>query len=72
MTADELQLPPSNCLAVEDGLSGLEAARRCGMQTVAIGEDLRNVNADFWAENILLADLPGIVERDYVPPDGAE
>lgn len=72
LTADELQLPPSNCLAVEDGLPGLEAARRCGMQTVAIGEDLRNVNADFWAENILLADLPGIVERDYVPPNGAE
>lgn len=67
--ADELQLPPENCLVVEDGRAGIEAARRCGMQMMAIGEGLHDVNADYWAESIMKADLPGIIERDYIPEE---
>lgn len=70
--ADALQLPPENCLVVEDGHAGLEASRRCGMQTLAIGMDLRDENSDYWAQSLLEADLPGIIERDYVARDGKE
>lgn len=64
--ADALQVPPENCLVAEDGHPGVEAAKKCGMQVLAIGEELRAVNSDYWAESLLKADLPGIIERDYV------
>jgi beta-phosphoglucomutase len=37
LAAGRLGVPPSRCLAVEDGLSGLESARRAGMAVVGIG-----------------------------------
>lgn len=66
LAAEELQVPPQNCLAVEDSRSGLEAARRCGMRALAIGESLKNAAVYAWAESLEAADLPGLVERDYV------
>ena len=68
--SDALQVPPQNCLAVEDGRPGGEAARRCGMKLLAIGENMTNVNADYWYENIDRADLPDIIRRDYIENDG--
>lgn len=64
--ADAMQLPPENCLVVEDGRPGVEAAKKCGMRVLAVGKDLMEAPADFWAESLAAADLPGIVERDYV------
>lgn len=66
LAAEKLMVPPQNCFAVEDGRSGVEAARRCGMQVMAVGESLRESKADAWAESIRKADLPRIIERDYV------
>lgn len=66
LAAEKLFTPPQNCLVVEDGRSGVEAAHRCGMRALAIGKDLKGGGADLWAESILQADLPGIIEREYV------
>ena len=37
LAAERLGVPPSRCLVVEDGLSGIEGARRAGMAVVGIG-----------------------------------
>jgi len=37
VAADDLTVPPSRCLVVEDSASGVEAARRAGMCSVAVG-----------------------------------
>ena len=37
MAADALNVPPSRCLVVEDSPSGIEAARRAGMRSIAVG-----------------------------------
>lgn len=68
LAAERLQVPPENCLVVEDGRAGAEAARRCRMLLMAIGDALHNVNADYWAESLETVDLPGVIERDYVRP----
>jgi beta-phosphoglucomutase len=36
--AEELNVRPEKCVAVEDAQSGIEAAKRAGMTTVAVGE----------------------------------
>ena len=66
LAAEQLQVPPDNCLVVEDGRAGAEAARRCRMQLLAIGDSLHDFNADYWADNLKKADLPGLIERDYI------
>lgn len=35
--AERLGLPPSQCLVIEDGLAGVEAARRAGMAVLGLG-----------------------------------
>lgn len=37
LAAERLGVPPSRCMVVEDGLSGIESARRAGMAVVGIG-----------------------------------
>ncbi len=37
LAAERLQAPPSRCVVVEDSSSGIEAARRAGMPSVAVG-----------------------------------
>lgn len=64
--AERLEVPPENCLVVEDGRAGAEAAHRCRMRLLSLGEGLCDVNADYWAENIASADIPGIIEHNYV------
>ena len=65
LAAERLQVPPANCLAVESGRAGAEAARRCGMRLMAIGEEMFDISADYWAESLQTADLPGIIAREY-------
>lgn len=72
LAAEQLQVPPENCLVVEDGRAGAEAARRCRMQLLAIGDGLHDFNADYWAESLEKADLPGLIERDYIQPKESE
>ncbi|GIV35904.1 MAG: beta-phosphoglucomutase [Cyclobacteriaceae bacterium] len=37
-TALRLQLPPSNCVVIEDAAAGVEAALRAGMKVVGVGD----------------------------------
>lgn len=41
LAAERLGVPPSECLVLEDGNSGLEAAKAAGMQSVFIPRSLR-------------------------------
>ncbi len=37
VAANDLQVPPQECVVFEDAVAGIEAARRAGMKTVGIG-----------------------------------
>jgi HAD superfamily hydrolase (TIGR01509 family) len=41
LAAERMGIPPSECLVLEDGNSGLEAAKAAGMQTVFIPRTMR-------------------------------
>lgn len=43
---------PGNCIVVEDAVAGIEAGRRCGMTTIAIGDATRAHVADYDIESI--------------------
>ncbi len=45
--ADKMNLPPAECLVVEDAEAGVEAARAAGMATIGIGPRERVGAADF-------------------------
>jgi beta-phosphoglucomutase len=44
--AQELQVPPAQCVVFEDAAAGIEAARRAGMGTVGIGSTRTLKEAD--------------------------
>ena len=44
--AARLGMPPAHCIVVEDAPSGIEAARRAGMRSIAVGEAVRDTHAD--------------------------
>jgi sugar-phosphatase len=50
-TAEKLNVKPENCLAIEDSLSGLLAAKKAGMTTIAVLKDnqynIENEIADY-------------------------
>jgi beta-phosphoglucomutase len=46
-TANQLGLPPENCLVVEDAEAGIAAARVAGMATIGIGPPERVGEADY-------------------------
>lgn len=51
-----------DCLVVEDAENGIEAAKKIGMQVLALGESMGDKRADYSAQNlddILIADLIG-------------
>jgi beta-phosphoglucomutase len=54
--ADALEVPPSRCVVIEDSPSGIEAARRAGMYSVAVGPGHASLPATVAAAS--LADLP--------------
>jgi beta-phosphoglucomutase len=56
MAADALTVPPSRCLVVEDSPSGIEAACRAGMRSVAVGPAHASLRATLCIAS--LADLP--------------
>ena len=56
MAADALKVPPSRCLVVEDSPSGIEAARRAGMRSIAVGPAHASLPATLRVAS--LADLP--------------
>jgi beta-phosphoglucomutase len=54
--AEALKVPPSQCLVVEDSPSGIEAARRAGMRSIAVGPAHASLPATLGVAS--LADLP--------------
>jgi beta-phosphoglucomutase len=61
MAADLLNVPPLRCVVVEDSQSGIEAARRAGMRSVAVGPAHASLSATLHVAS--LADLaPDVFE----------
>ena len=54
--AQELDLPPAQCVVVEDALKGLTAAREAGMACIIVRNRL-NQNIDFPGADIILENL---------------
>ncbi len=46
LAAQELQVPPENCVVFEDAKSGIEAARRAGMKCIGVGNNPELSDAD--------------------------
>ncbi|UOE60681.1 beta-phosphoglucomutase [Priestia filamentosa] len=48
--ARQLQIPPQDCIAIEDGRAGLEGIQKANMFSVGVGEDEMMKNADLYVE----------------------
>jgi beta-phosphoglucomutase len=46
VAAQRLEVPPQDCLVIEDAPTGLEAARRAGMKAIGVLNTLPRLNAD--------------------------
>jgi beta-phosphoglucomutase len=55
LAAKKLQVAPSECIVVEDAVTGIEAARRAGMKALGIGTTARLPNAE-----VVVPDLSAI------------
>jgi kojibiose phosphorylase len=50
--AEQLGVPPENCVVIEDAAAGIEAAQAANMWTIGLGPADRTGGADFTAESI--------------------
>ncbi|MFN8344336.1 MAG: beta-phosphoglucomutase [Spirosomataceae bacterium] len=50
--AEELGMPPAECVVFEDAVAGIEAGRRAGMKTVGIGQPQVLTEADLVLANL--------------------
>jgi beta-phosphoglucomutase len=64
LAAKLLQLPPADCLVVEDADAGIEAALAGGMKALGVGSAAKNPNpsATYRAETLAAADLTEILQ----------
>ena len=60
LAAKLLDLPPQECLVVEDADAGIEAAAAGGMRSLGLGTAAKNPRADFHAENLARMDFSAI------------
>ena len=61
LAAKLLQLPPADCLVVEDADAGIEAALAGGMKALGVGSAAKNPRATYRAETLADADLTEIL-----------
>ena len=61
LAAKLLQLPPAECLGVEDADAGIEAALAGGMKALGVGSAAKNPRATYRAETLADADLTEIL-----------
>ncbi len=61
LAAKLLQLPPAECLVVEDADAGIEAALAGGMKALGVGSAAKNPRATYRAETLADADLTEIL-----------
>lgn len=62
LAARHLQMPTSDCLVIENTLSGLAAAKAAGMKALAMGDAALEKGWDFHPENLLEMDLPTLIQ----------
>ena len=62
LAAKLLQLPPADCLVVEDADAGIEAALAGGMKALGVGSAAKNPRATYRAETLAAADLSEILQ----------
>lgn len=58
--AEMLNIAPENCMIVEDADAGIEAGKRAGMKTFALGNA---TGADFYAKSLENVDLAEIIKN---------
>lgn len=58
--AEMLNIAPENCMIVEDADAGIEAGKRAGMKTFALGNA---TGADFYAKSLENVDLTEIIKN---------
>ena len=58
--AEMLNIAPENCMIVEDADAGIEAGKRAGMKTFALGNA---TGADFYAKSLKNVDLAEIIKN---------
>ena len=61
-TARKLELPPTDCLAFEDSLAGMEAAKEAGMACIAIPDRTVVGNPGFGRADLVLSSLADLDE----------
>jgi len=62
LAAKRLQLPPADCLVVEDADAGIEAALAGGMKALGVGSAAKNPRATYRAETLADANLTEILQ----------
>jgi HAD superfamily hydrolase (TIGR01509 family) len=65
-TARKLELPPTECIAFEDSLAGLEAAKKAGMACVAIPDRSVVGNLGFRRADLVLSSLADLDEAGWL------
>ena len=66
LAAKKINLPPENCLVVEKGETGVEAARRCGMPVLAVGDAENCKDAAYHAPSLAQIDLAHMIESGAI------
>jgi beta-phosphoglucomutase family hydrolase len=64
--ASRLNVPPAQCIVVEDAAAGVEAARRGGMRSIGVSRNGKQLAADIAVAS--LADLPPDCFTRLLPP----
>ncbi len=66
LAAKKLNLPPECCLVVEEGETGVVAAKRCGMQALAVGDAENCKDAAYHAPSLAQIDLAEMIESGAI------
>ena len=61
LAAHKLQVPPENCLVIEDTANGVAAAHAAGMYSLSVGEAAKDKNAVMRAKDLSQIDIAGLV-----------
>lgn len=61
LAAQKLNVPPENCLVVEDTVNGIAAAHAAGMYSISVGEAALDKNAVMRAKDLSKIDVAGLV-----------
>ena len=63
LAAQRLNVPPSDSLVIEDGISGMIAAKKAGMRCVALVRD--GGESDYPAD-LVVSDLRQIIDSNFL------